>query len=170
MTCRRRTRQRHNAGCPAFEVRIFYPFHPRAGQMVHVEYRRRFAGEDHLVVTQPDGTLALVPAWMSDEPARAAAITTSPCLSVDRLVELRARLDTLLPSVGGESPLRDGGEYATTTEPTARPVRSRTQSVGHCEHAEDPTCQPDRTPAGRSPGRPRPRDRRVQRDDKGGRS
>ena len=33
---------------------ILYPFHPRAGQMVQVEHRKRFAGEDHLVVLQPD--------------------------------------------------------------------------------------------------------------------
>jgi hypothetical protein len=32
---------------------ILYPFHPRAGQMVQVEHRKRFAGEDHLVVVQP---------------------------------------------------------------------------------------------------------------------
>ena len=36
-----------------------------AGQMVQVEHRKRFAGEDHLVVVQPDGTLALIPSWMS---------------------------------------------------------------------------------------------------------
>ena len=55
--------------------------------MVQVEHRKRFAGEDHLVVVQPDGTLALIPAWMSEETARSTAITSSPCLSVDRLVE-----------------------------------------------------------------------------------
>ncbi|MET4803892.1 hypothetical protein ABIA96_006496 [Bradyrhizobium sp. LB11.1] len=35
--------------------------------MVQVEHRKRFAGEDHLVVVQPDGTLALIPAWMSED-------------------------------------------------------------------------------------------------------
>jgi hypothetical protein len=68
-------------------VRIFYPFHPRAGQMVQVEHRKRFAGEDHLVVVQPDGTLALIPAWMSEETARSTAITSSPCLSGLRRIE-----------------------------------------------------------------------------------
>jgi hypothetical protein len=37
--------------------------------MVQVEHRKRFAGEEHLVVVQPDGTLALIPAWMSEETA-----------------------------------------------------------------------------------------------------
>jgi hypothetical protein len=87
-------------------VRIFYPFNPRAGQIVQVEHRKRFAGEDHLVIVQPDGTLALIPSWMSEETARSTAITGSPCLSVclsvDRLVELRVGLDALLASSDGE--------------------------------------------------------------------
>jgi hypothetical protein len=92
-SCPRPAIQRHNAGCPAFEVLILYPFHPRAGQMVQVEHRKRFAGEDHLVVVQPDGTLALIPAWMSEDIARSATLTTSPRLAIGRLVELRARID-----------------------------------------------------------------------------
>ena len=43
--------------------------------MVQVEHRKRFAGEDHLVVVQPDGTLALIPAWMSEDIARSATLT-----------------------------------------------------------------------------------------------
>ena len=46
--------------------------------MVQVEHRKRFAGEDHLVVVQPDGTLALIPAWMSEDMARSTAITSNP--------------------------------------------------------------------------------------------
>ena len=84
--------------------------------MVQVEHRKRFAGEDHLVVVQPDGTLALIPAWMSEETARSTAITGTPCLSIDRLVELRVRLDALLASSDGESAPHEGGDHATTTE------------------------------------------------------
>ena len=61
--------------------------------MVQVEHRKRFAGEDHLVVVQPDGTLALIPAWMGEDIARSATLTASPRLAVGRLVELRARID-----------------------------------------------------------------------------
>jgi hypothetical protein len=101
MTFRLRTRQRHNAGCPAFEVLILCPFHPRAGQMVRVEHGKRFAGEDHLVVVQPDGTLALIPAWMSEDIASSASLTASPRLAVGRFVEQRARIDALIASQGG---------------------------------------------------------------------
>jgi len=59
-------------------------------------FRRRFAGEDHLVIVQPDGTLALVPSWMAEEPSGSAALTTCPRLSLDRLVDLRRRVDALL--------------------------------------------------------------------------
>jgi Family of unknown function (DUF5372) len=79
---------------------ILYPFHPWAGQMVQVEHRKRFAGEDHLVVVQPDGTLALIPAWMSEDSARSATLTASPRLAVGRLFELRARIDVLIAYAG----------------------------------------------------------------------
>jgi hypothetical protein len=59
-------------------------------------FRRRFAGVDHLVVVQPDGTLALIPAWMADEAAGSAILTLSPRLSVGRLLELHKRIDALL--------------------------------------------------------------------------
>jgi hypothetical protein len=107
--------------------------------MVQVEHRKRFAGEEHLVVVQPDGTLALIPAWMSEETARSTAITGSPCLSVDRLVELRVRQDALLASSDGESTPHEGGDHAITTELAARPVRSRSKDVGHSGHAEAST-------------------------------
>ncbi|MBN8979009.1 MAG: hypothetical protein J0I08_21300 [Rhizobiales bacterium] len=137
--------------------------------MVQVEQRKRFAGEDHLVVLQPDGTLALIPAWMSEETARSTAITSSPCLSVDRLVELRVRLDALLASPNGESAPHEGGDHAATTEPAARPVRSRSKDVGYSDHAEASACQPDRAHAGRGPSRRRCRDTRGKRHGKGGR-
>ena len=50
--------------------------------MVQVEHRKRFAGEEYLVVVQPDGTHALIPAWKSEETARSTAITGTPCLSM----------------------------------------------------------------------------------------
>ena len=72
---------------------IHYPFHPRFGQSVEVVNRRLFAGSEHLVVVQRDGTLALFPAWMSAEIARSATLTACPRLSVDRLMELRRQLE-----------------------------------------------------------------------------
>ena len=86
-------------------------------------FRRRFAGEDHLVVVQPDGTHALIPSWMTEEIAGSATLTTCPQLSLDRLVELRARLDALVASSRGESAPREGGDLALGAQPTERSIR-----------------------------------------------
>jgi len=147
--CRCRSRQRHNAGCPAFEVRIHYPFHPRYGQIVPVTFRRRFAGEDHLVVIQPDGTLALVPSWMAEPMAGSATLTTCPRLLVDRLVESRARLDTLLACSDGESAPRGGGDHASTMQPTERLVRGGSNADGVSSCAAMRACPPDRVSSDR---------------------
>jgi hypothetical protein len=110
-------------------VRIHYPFHPRAGQMVQVVHRKRFAGEAHLVVVQPDGTLALIPAWMAEETAGAATLTKIPRLSVGRLIELRGRIDALLASASGALPQSGGAEHASTTATTTRSEERKTPEV-----------------------------------------
>ena len=122
--------------------------------MVQVEHRKRFAGEEYLVVVQPDGTDAPIPAWKSEETARSTAITGTPCLSIDRLVELRVQLEALLASSDGELAPHQGGDHAITTEPAARPVRGRSKDVGHSEHPEASACQRDRTHAGNASGKP----------------
>ena len=163
------SRQRHNAGCPTFEVRIHYPFHPRCGQMVPVTFRRQFAGEEHLVVVQPDGTLALVPSWMAEAAAGSATLTTCPRLSIGRLVELRTRLDTLLASCVGETAPRGGCDHAPTTRPAERLVRGGPNADGVSRCVETRACPSDRVPSER--GSCRLRDKgaiRRSRDEGGG--
>ena len=152
--------QRHNARIPAFEVQIHYPYHPRCGQLVPVMFRRLFAGEEHLVVIQPDGTLALVPSWMSEEAAGSATLTENLRLSVDRLLVLRARLDALLASLGGESAPQRGGTNATATQPTARPVRRRRPQ----DAAGDSKCAAKRTPPAARESADRSRRQRTRRN------
>src|SRR3954452_10149245 len=98
--------------------------------MVRVEHRKRFAGEDHLVVVQPDGTLALIPAWMSEDIARSATLTARPRLAVERLVELRSRIDVLIASRGGAWPLLEGGDHATKTPFATEPVLGGSPEAG----------------------------------------
>lgn len=140
----------------AFDVRIHYPFHPRRGQLVSVMFRRRFAGEDHLVVVQPDGTLALIPSWMSDETAASAIITATPRLSVSRLLELRTRLDALLACSRGESaPPAQRGDHASRTQRAKRFVRTGSADPGDSNLIEAGDHPPDREPSdgGRRCGR-----------------
>ena len=79
--CRRRSKQRHTAGCPAVEVRILYPFHPRSGEDVAVVGAKRHAGAVHFIIRQPDRTLALLPAWMTDASRGAQALVASSAAS-----------------------------------------------------------------------------------------
>src|SRR4051812_50209110 len=88
--------QRHTAGCPAFEVRITYPFHPRSGEMVAVVGSKRHVGADHLVIRQPDRTLTLLPVWMTEPAAASHQLVSSPRLSIESLAEVRALVDALL--------------------------------------------------------------------------
>src|SRR3954471_8617677 len=90
--------QRHTAGCPAFEVRITYPFHPRSGEMVAVVGSKRHAGTDHLVIRQPDRTLMLLPVWMTAPAAASHQLVSPPRLSIESLAEVRALVDALLSS------------------------------------------------------------------------
>ena len=110
---------------------------------MQVEHRKRFAGEDHLVVVQPDGTLALIPSWMSEETARSATLSVRPRLPVERLVELRVRIDALLASRSGVWPPREGGDHATKTPPATGPVREGSQDAGYSDVAEGHPRPPD---------------------------
>src|SRR3954462_7482286 len=94
--------QRHTAGCPAFEVRISYPFHPRSGEMVAVVGSKRHVGADPLVIRQPDRTLTLLPVWMTEPAAAFHQLVSSPRLSIESLAEVRALVDALLASSGRE--------------------------------------------------------------------
>src|SRR3954464_1975467 len=100
--------QRHTAGCPAFEVRITYPFHPRSGEMVAVVGSKRHVGADHLVIRQPDRPPTPLPGWMPAPAPPPHPLVPSPRLSIESLAQVRARVDALLASSGRESSRRKG--------------------------------------------------------------
>src|SRR6516164_4615225 len=50
------------------EARITYRFHPRFGEVVQIRRRLGSGGFEFVVVLQPDGSFASLPAWMT-EPA-----------------------------------------------------------------------------------------------------
>jgi hypothetical protein len=47
-------------------VRIAYPYHPRFGEPAVVLGSKQHAGTAHVVIRQTDGTLSLLPKWMTD--------------------------------------------------------------------------------------------------------
>src|SRR5208337_1490972 len=106
--------QSHTAGNLAIEVIVTYPFHPRHGQRVPVTGVKRHAGADHLIARQPDGTLSLLPVWMTRPEAGAYQLVATPHLPIGVLFDLRGLIDALLASSRGDSPLR-GGDHAHPT-------------------------------------------------------
>ena len=131
--CRCRSKQRDNAGCLGSEVRITYPHHPRCGQAVAVLGSKRHAGSSHFVVRQPDGTLSLLPSWMTESAASANRMHSPPRLPVERLVDLRCLVDALLASLQGESVPGERVHDACSEAKSARSV----QATG-CESAAAP--------------------------------
>jgi hypothetical protein len=89
---------------------------------------KRHAGAEHLIIRQPDRTLALLPTWMA-VPGQTTAheIVPQPRLKVERLLDLRALVDALMASCQGDSPRCEGLAMASTRhrqgdlfEPAAR--------------------------------------------------
>jgi hypothetical protein len=60
-------RQLHNAHYQLRETIIRYRFHPRYGQTVIVTSRNRRGNDVAVTIRQPDGTLAHLPIWMTED-------------------------------------------------------------------------------------------------------
>jgi hypothetical protein len=116
-------------------------FHPRGGEMVAVVGSKRHVGADHLVICQPDRTLALLPVWMTDPTAASYQLVSSPRLSIESLAEVRALIDALLASSGRESPRREGAEdeeRATQPKGSVRGQDDRSGSPARPSGEADP--------------------------------
>jgi hypothetical protein len=59
----------HTARQHQIEGRIYYPFHPRCGESVLTVKQYAYRGAELVVVPQPDGSVACIPAWMTRESA-----------------------------------------------------------------------------------------------------
>src|SRR3954453_16680579 len=73
-------KQQHNARYQFSEATIRYGFHPRCGETVIVTGRNRRGDEATLTVRQPDGTLAQMPIWMTEDRAAAMRVREIPRL------------------------------------------------------------------------------------------
>jgi hypothetical protein len=100
------------------------PFHPQSGELVIVVGVKRHAGVEHLVIRQPDRTLALLPTWMTKPQAKEARLVEYPRHCLQRLSDLRALVDALLTSWRGESSPRHGADHEMRAIPPERSVRA----------------------------------------------
>ncbi|MEA2728779.1 MAG: hypothetical protein QOF70_3254, partial [Acetobacteraceae bacterium] len=64
--CPRRSIPRHTTQKQSFDVLIYYPHHPQAGERVIVVREVHHAGSRHFVIESPDGTRGLLPEWMTE--------------------------------------------------------------------------------------------------------
>lgn len=130
-SCRSRSRRRHTAHKRPFErtVTVHYPFHPQVGQRVLALGRREHHGETHLVVRQPDETLAFLPAWMTEAAAARVEIVSVPRIELRALFELRRLLEGSLSSAQALAESTGGEGDATTHEASGRSVSGRRTSA-----------------------------------------
>jgi hypothetical protein len=107
-------------------VQVRYAFHPRAGEEIIVAGLQRYCGEPAYVGRQLDGSLALVPIWMTEEPAAVMAVIDMPRFALTCLRDLRQEIDVCLKSLRDDSRRGEDshGAKATTQAATTRPVLS----------------------------------------------
>jgi hypothetical protein len=119
-------RQLHNAHNQLRETIIRYRFHPRYGQTVIVTSRNRRGNDVAVTIRQPDGTLAQLPIWMTEDSAEAMAVTEIPRLPLAHLRELRLELDACLSLLQDDS-RREGDKHDASATKSApiRPLRAQ---------------------------------------------
>jgi len=111
-----------NAHYQLRETIIRYRFHPRYGQTVIVTSRNRRGNDVAVTIRQPDGTLAQLPIWMTEDSAEAMVVTEIPRLPLAHLRELRLELDTCLSSLHDDS--RREGDKHDASATISTPIRS----------------------------------------------
>ena len=113
----------HTAHYPLGEAIIRYKFHPRCGETVIITGRNRRGDEVSLTIRQPDGTLAQLPIWMTEDQAAVMTVSELPHLSLACLSGLRHELDTCLSLLRDDS-RREGNKHATVEPMPSRSLRS----------------------------------------------
>ena len=122
----------HNAQYQQTSTRVIvqYPFHPRVSEELLVVGRQRHCGELSYVGRQPDGTLALIPIWMTEQASAAMEVVETPRIPLPCLRALQRELMTLLSFLDGDSG-HDGGNHAAQAAQTrpAGPVLESTPAT-----------------------------------------
>src|SRR5437764_7514389 len=140
------SKQRHTARRHPIEGRIYYPFHPRYGETVLIARQYAYRGAELVVIPQPDGSVACIPAWMTHESAAQHQLRAEPRLSLDILRSLRAEIDALLGFLQSDSGMENANNEAQERTHSAGPVRA-----GGASRVAGPLTEGRAGNAGRSP-------------------
>ena len=143
--------RQHTTREQSAEARITYRFHPRFGEVVEIRRRLESGGVEFIVIFQPDGSFACLPAWMTDPAASRFGIGTEVRFPLQILRSMRVEVDALLGSLRSESKTETAGNAAQIPKPPAKPVRR----AGTMREAVPGSQERTREPAGSSA----PRDR-----------
>src|SRR6266567_665679 len=122
---RGRSKQRHTARQLPIEGRVHYPFHPRCGETVLIARQYAYRGAELVVIPQPDGSVACIPAWMTHESAAHHQLRAEPRLSLDILRSLRAEIDAFLGFLQSNSGMENASNEAQARKPTGGSVREQ---------------------------------------------
>src|SRR6516164_132597 len=114
---------RHTAHEQPAEARISYRFHPRFGEVVQIRRRLECGGVEFVVVLQPDGSFASLPAWMTEPAASRFEIGDQPHFPLHILRSMRAEVDALLGFLLSESKTETAHNGAPIRTSPTKPVR-----------------------------------------------
>src|SRR5215471_3462900 len=112
-------KQRHTARQHPIEARIYYPFHPRYGETVFIVRQYAYRGAELVVIPQPDGSVACIPAWMTHESAAHHQLCAERRLPLDILRSLRVEIDALLGFLQSHSGMENANNETQGRKPSA---------------------------------------------------
>src|ERR1700755_2120181 len=123
-SCWCHSKQRHTARQRPIEGRIYYPFHPRCGEPVLIARQYAYRGTELVVIPQPDGSVACIPAWMTHESAAHHQLRAEPRLSLDLLRSVRSEISALLGFLQSDPGMEKARNEAQRRKHSAGPVRA----------------------------------------------
>ena len=83
-----------------------------------------YRGVEQVVILQPDGSVACIPAWMTHESAAHHQLRTEPQFSLDVLRSVRSEIDALLGFLQSDSRMEKARNEAQKRKQSAGPVRA----------------------------------------------
>src|SRR5262245_589471 len=115
--------QRHTANEQPAEARIAYRYHPRFGEVVQIRRRLESGGIEFVVVLQPDGSFACLPAWLIEPAASRFGIGDEAHFPLQILRSMRAEVEALLGFLRSESKTETADNGAQIRKSPTKSVR-----------------------------------------------
>src|SRR4029077_4793448 len=122
------------------------------GETVLIARQYAYRGAELVVIPQPDGSVACIPAWMTHESAAHHQLRVEPRLSLNILRSLRAEIDALLGFLHSDSGMENANNEAQERKHSAGPVRAGRASCLAGSLAEGTAGNAGRNPAVRDRG------------------